>query len=103
MRRAAKKDANHNDIAKAFERCGFSVFDSSALPEFVDMVVYRPINGVVLVEVKDGSKPPSATNLTKAQEKLAKEFPVAVVYRVEDVLALANGAATDPDLWRKIV
>ena len=95
MTYAKRKDANHNAIAEAFEQCGFSVFDTSALPKFVDMVVYRRINGTLLIEVKDGTKPPSRTRLRDTQVELAKKFPVVVVHRVEDVVELANGSAFD--------
>jgi len=67
-RRAAKKDANHNEIAEEFERWGCTVIDTSALPEFVDMLVWR--HETRLIEAK------SATGKrTKAQVELAKKWP----------------------------
>ena len=92
MRQAARTDANHQEIMKAFRACGFSVHDTSKLGNgFPDLTVYRPRNGVVLVEIKDGTKPPSKRRLTPAEEAFAKQFPVAVVHRVEDVIELASG------------
>jgi hypothetical protein len=94
--RAKRKDRNHNEIAAAFESCGFSVHDTSALGGgFPDMVVWRQRNGYVLVEVKDGKKPPSGRVLTKREQSFAQKFPVVVVYRVSDVVELATGSAFD--------
>ena len=84
-------DDNQTEIMAAFRACGWYVRDTSRLGEgFPDLVVYRPQNGIVLVEVKDGTKPPSARRLTSNQIDFARNCPVAVVYRVEDVLALSG-------------
>ena len=91
MRRAARKDDNQREIEDAFRACGFAVHDTSRLGDgFPDLAVYRPANGIVLVEVKDGSKPPSARKLTRAEEAFSKRFPVRLVESVEDVLSLAG-------------
>lgn len=96
MSRARRKDANHNEIAEAFSAFGFEVFDTSATGNgFPDMVVWRPRNGYILVEVKDGLKVPSARRLTQAEDNFSRRFPVAVVYRVSDVVEIANGSAFD--------
>ena len=98
--RAKRKDRNHNEIAEAFERFGFSTHDVSALPDFCDLVIYRPLNGTILVEIKDGTKPPSRRSLRASQIALAQQFPVVVIYSVEDVIALANGSLFDCDIPR---
>lgn len=49
---------------------------------------HRATRRVFLVEVKDGSKRPSARKLTPDQEEWHKRFPVHVVERAEDVPAL---------------
>ena len=90
-RYARRTDDNQPEIIAAFRACGWYVRDTSRLGEgFPDLVVYRPQNGIVLVEVKDGTKPPSARQLTKDESEFARHCPVAVVYRVEDVLALSG-------------
>lgn len=91
MRRAARTDANHAEILQAFRDCGFQVFDTSRLGGgFPDCVVHRNTHGVVLVEIKDGAKPPSARKLTPDEDEFAQRFPVDIVTSVDDVLALAN-------------
>ena len=67
MIRAARKDANHNEIADHFKAHGATVGDLSQVKRLCDMVVgYRGINE--LVEVKDGSKPPSQQKLTEGEQ-----------------------------------
>jgi hypothetical protein len=64
MRRAARTDANHGEIIKTFRNMGFSVADTSRLGDgFPDCVIAR--NGLTaMVEIKDGTKPPSERELT---------------------------------------
>lgn len=66
MRRyAARRDANEGEIVRALEKLGASVLRMHAC----DLLVgFRGRN--YLIEVKDGSKPPSARPLTPAQVKL---------------------------------
>jgi len=64
-RRAARKDANHNAIQDVFVRLGWSVADTSQLGSgFPDLVAAKH-GETVLVEIKDGSKPPSHRKLTE--------------------------------------
>ena len=92
MRLRARKDANHNKIAAAFEKCGASVADTSRLGgDFPDMVI--ALCGFnVLVEVKDGSKPPSKSDLSKGQKKFQIEWRgwYVVIKSVDDALALVG-------------
>lgn len=68
-RRAARTDANQTEVISAFRDEGCSVADTSDVGEgFLDIVV--GLDGInVLVEIKDGSKPPSARKLTEPQRK----------------------------------
>lgn len=70
-RRAARVDANHTQIVKAFRDMGCSVASTAAIGNgFPDLVVSRRSNGPAwLVEVKDGSKPLSKQRLTEDQIK----------------------------------
>lgn len=92
MRRAAKVDDNQAEIVAAFRRMGCSVAITSAVGDgFPDLVVgYRRHN--LLVEVKDGSKPPSKQRLTDDQMKFHGNWrgPVYVVKDVGDAAALIN-------------
>lgn len=89
---ARKVDGPHKDIRDALRRCGWTVTDTSRLPGFVDLVCARR-GRLELVEVKDGSKPPSAQKLTEAQEKLHAELMragvlVKTIRSVEDAVRL---------------
>lgn len=68
MRRAASVDANQPDIVAAFRRLGCSVQPLHNVGQGVlDLMVgYRGRSHVV--EVKDGSKPPSKRRLTPDQQ-----------------------------------
>ena len=88
MRRAARTDRNHAQIVGAFRQLGFEVESLAAVGGGVaDLLVYqRGRSRLILVEVKDGSMPPSERRLTSAQIKWHKRFPVSVVETVDDVL-----------------
>lgn len=96
--RARRTDDNHREIIAAYRALGFAVYDTSRLGGgFPDLLVYRPREGLILVEVKDGRKKPSARKLTKAEKEFAEVFPVRVVESVEDVIEGGR------DLWRQWV
>lgn len=91
MRRAARTDANQNDIVAALRAIGCKVAITSAVGSgFTDLVCSR--GGVArLVEIKDGSKPPSERRLTPEQVTFHAEWagqPVHVVESVAEALAL---------------
>ena len=83
MRRAARRDDNERDIIKAMRECGAfikAVNDEGAF----DLLVWY--NGhTLLLEVKDGSKPPSARRLTDAEQKFHDEWPGNNLYIVKSV------------------
>ena len=68
MRRASKVDANQREVVAALRGAGASVQLLHAVGEGCpDLLVgYKNLN--LLLEVKDGSKPPSAQKLTPQQE-----------------------------------
>ena len=99
MSRAKKVDANQAEIVKTFRSLGARVaITSSAGDGFPDLVVqyrypYRLDNikhslDTMLVEVKDGSKPPSKRRLTPEQEEFHAEFVCHIVESVQDVYDL---------------
>lgn len=67
MRRAAKVDRNQPEIVAALRKVGADVFSLAAVGDGIpDLLVgFRGVT--VLMEVKDGSKPPSARQLTPDQ------------------------------------
>lgn len=97
MRRAAKIDDNQPEIVAAFRRMGCTVAITSAVGAgFPDLVVsYRGKN--LMVEVKDGSRPPSAQKLTADQEKFHAGWraPIYIVRDVGDAIALINAIVSE--------
>ena len=93
MRRAARQDANHREIVQALRGIGASVADLSRLGGGVcDLLVgYRAKN--LLLEVKDGKKPPSARKLTPDQQAFRDDWrgQLAVVTSVDEALAVVAG------------
>ena len=92
MRRAARIDANQPAIVKALRAIGCSVDITSHVGNgFPDLTVgYR--KRTTLLEVKDGSKPPSDRELTPDQVKwhIAWRGQVAVVTSVEEAIAAVS-------------
>lgn len=69
MRRASRTDANQAEIVKALREFGCTVLDLSSVgggcPDI--LVGYQGRN--LLLEVKDGNKPPSASRLNAKQRR----------------------------------
>ena len=93
MRRAAKVDANHAPLLRLMRQIGAYVYDTSRVGGgFPDALVFWR-GRAIPVEIKDGSKPPSARKLTEAQEALharwaSAGWPVVVVETEADVFRL---------------
>ena len=92
MRRAARTDDNQPAIVKALRRAGVRVHITSGLGGgFPDIVASRMAEGspLVMLEIKDGAKPPSARKLTEAEAEFHRtwEDHVAVVCSPEEALA----------------
>lgn len=90
MVRAKRTDANQKIIVEMFRKLGFSVFVSSSIGHgFPDIVCGK--NGInLLVEIKDGDKPPSARKLTEEEEKFRESWngQYCVVTCVEEVMRI---------------
>ena len=87
MRKAAKVDGNHSVIVDALRTVGFSVRSTAAIGQGFPDVVCGYGGRTFLVEIKDGSKPPSARNLTPDQVKFRDSWKgdYTVLESVEDV------------------
>lgn len=96
MRRAARIDANQPAIVAALRAAGATVAITSAMGDgFPDLVVGFQ-RATVLIEVKDGQKPPSDRGLTEDQVKWHGAWtggPVAIVLDVEGALRAIQIAA----------
>lgn len=94
VRRAAKVDANHGEVVKALRAVGCSVLSLAAVGNGCpDLLVCVPWNRRLhLIEVKDGSRPPSERKLTDDQVKFHANWkgPIHVVMNVEQALAVVH-------------
>lgn len=93
MRRAAKTDANHQEIVSAFRKLGCSVLPLHTVGGGCPDICVGKNRKSVLVEIKDGNKPPSARELTKDEQKFHAEWlgSLFVVENVSDVFDLVRG------------
>ena len=93
MRRANRIDDNQNDIVAALRKAGATVRIISQGEGIPDLLVgFR--GETMLMEVKDGNKPPSARTLTDAEKKFFDEWEgglCMVVKSVEDALEMLEG------------
>lgn len=81
MRRAARTDANKQEIVDFLRAAGCSVYD---LKQPVDLLIGKH-NRTVLCELKDGRKPPSAQRFTKAQESFLATWRGGAVVTIRDI------------------
>ena len=90
MRTAAKVDHNQKEIITAFRKFGCSVLPLHTIGQGCpDLLVSKSEHKTVLVEVKDGNKPPSARVLTKDQEKFHSAWRgrICIVKDLGDVIS----------------
>ena len=92
MRRAARIDANQNEIVDALRGVGATVAITSMVGAgFPDIVAgYRGVN--YLIEIKDGNKPPSRQKLTPDEQRWHGLWrgSVVVVASVDEALAVVG-------------
>lgn len=67
MRRAAKVDRNQPEIVDALRRIGADVYSLAAVGNGIPDLLVAFRGETVLLEVKDGLRPPSERQLTDAQ------------------------------------
>lgn len=93
MRRAAKTDRNHSEIVEAFRKFGCSVLPLHQVGGGCPDIAVGKCRKTILVEIKDGSKPPSARILTKDEQKFHDGWlgSLFVVENLGDVIALVKG------------
>jgi len=87
FRRAARTDDNQTSIVETFRGLGWYVLIVSQLKNCCDIIVSRK-GRTVAVEIKDGSKPPSARKLSEGEAKFKEDWQgeYALVESVEDVI-----------------
>lgn len=69
MRRAARTDANHAEIAQAFRKLGCSFLSLAPLGKGAPDAAIGLYGLTILAEIKNGAKPPSARKLTPDQRE----------------------------------
>lgn len=84
MRRAARVDENQGLIVKVLRACGATVriiTQGDGIPDL--LVGYR--GHTILMEVKDGNKPPSARQLTTAEQIFFDQWTGGKLFIVNSV------------------
>lgn len=90
MRRAARLDANHADVlAMLRDIPGCLVESCAAMGHGFPDIMVGFADRIIFLEVKDGSKPPSARKLTPAQERFHKSWG-KYIFVVKDCLEAYN-------------
>jgi hypothetical protein len=83
--RARRTDSNHAEIASAFTRLGWLVHHTNG---DWDLTLARS-DRVLLIEIKDGAKVPSARRLTKNESRMqSMGWPIQIVLSIDDVLSI---------------
>lgn len=98
MRRAARVDGNHADVVAALRGAGIQVVSTAAMGKgFPDLLcAFRGL--LVLLEVKDGTLPPSARALTKQEQEFIAAWPRSyVVTSAEEAVRVVVEAARPRD------
>ena len=73
FRRAAKTDDNQKEVVNLFRKLGWYVLVVSQLKNCCDIIVSK--NGYTCaIEIKDGSKTPSARKLSPGEQKFKDEW-----------------------------
>ncbi len=86
-------DANQKDMVSALRGMGCKVFITSAFGNgFPDALLGIDDWFDCLVEIKDGSKPPSAQKLTPAEERFHADwgFCTIIIRSVEEAIEFVN-------------
>jgi hypothetical protein len=88
MRRASRVDENQREIVQALRKCGASVLSLAELGKGCPDLLIAIGNRTLMLEVKDGSKPPSARKLTPDQQRFHASWQgqIAVVTSVDEAL-----------------
>lgn len=89
----SRVDSNQGEIVKVFRQLGASVAITSTLGKgFPDLVVGLRGCFNLLVELKDGSKPPSARKLSEAEQEFHQNWKgqIAIVSTMEEAVQLIN-------------
>ena len=91
MRRIPRKDANHSAIVRTLQSCGAIVHDCAAFGGGFPDIMTSFKGRIMLLEIKDGSKSPSARKLTPDERRfhlLWSEHVAVVENEIEAMKAI---------------
>lgn len=93
MRRAARIDANHSEIVQALKAIGATVTSTAAVGKGYPDISVGFRGRTVLLEIKDGNKPPSARKLTPVEQKWHEQWrgEAHVVETVDQAIKVVTG------------
>lgn len=94
-----RTDGNQTQIFKVFRGMGCTVLNLSNLGHSADaLVAITPVRQP-LIEIKDGSKPPSQRKLTPAEEKFHREWKgeLYIINNEDEAIALVNRIRRERD------
>ena len=91
-RRAARTDANQTEIVQFLRDCGATVVSLAMVGNGVPDLLVGWAGENILIEVKDGSKPPSRRTLTPDEQEFYDNWQghVVVAESVDDVIKMLN-------------
>jgi len=91
MKRAARKDSNHNQVMNAFIKRGWTVLDTWQIKNAFDILITKNFQ-TIAVEIKDSAKCPSKRKLTEGEQKFKERWETHGFWRLceslEDVEAI---------------
>lgn len=89
----ARVDANQSAIVEALRKLGATVLHLHTIGKGAPDIAVGYMGKNALIEIKDGSKPPSARKLTPDEERFHAEWrgQVAVVESVDEAIAFITG------------
>ena len=91
MRTSARTDANQDEIVKALRSIGALVISLAAIGKGCPDILVSWKGVLVLMEIKDGSKPPSQRKLTPMEVDFFDKWsgsPIFVVESVNDAVSI---------------
>ena len=92
MRVRARKDANHTEIVRVIKDLGAQVIDIAQLGGGVPDLLVTTGNRTVLIEVKDGNKPPSKQVLTEDEKEFHATWKgeLYIINSIDSAIRLIN-------------
>ena len=92
MRRAAKVDDNQKETVSSFRKFGCSVLHLHSIGQGCPDILVAKNYKSILIEIKDGNKPPSARELTPDEKIFHNEWKglIMIVKDLHDVIEVVK-------------